>query len=390
MTTIKLVSGSRLGAQFPYTIERIFSSQGNMSHVCLASVAAEPGADLSMVVLKVARSGDQYSSFYEETLNNEVERLRRLKHPGVVRLFPIQRQGIPNLPYIAQATSLPGTPWFSVMEYLAGGSLMDLIEQGPMEIGMALEITRSVAGTLDYLHSRRQVHLDLKPDNLLFRTIPIPGEMMEPVLIDFGIARNVGQRGLEARTLQYAPPERVQEDHQDPNAASPHPAMDVYSLGVVLYEMLTGQLPFRGRSKKRMAAAILQGRLRPPSAQRSEIRPELDAIILKMMARNPDDRPTAEESAILLEEIAIKGGYLPRYPSRRSDGEKPVVHPAPRRSRSAWRLLFRLLLVLLVAAQLIFILGTHRYWGTVIDLSNDSLQTLVANIQQLYGELGSR
>ncbi len=374
-----LAPGTRLGP-FPYQVVRVLDENpGAMSEVCLASVRDNATGAESMVVLKLSLGQqEEYKKVYQQTLENEVERLRELKHPGIVRIFPIQREGLPNLPYIAQATGLADDPWFSVLEYLAGGSLSNFIAQQAIEVGMALEIARTIAATLDYLHSRRQVHLDLKPDNVLFRTPPTPGDLVEPVLIDFGIASDIGQIRFEARTLQYAAPERVQPAQAPELRARPHPAMDVYALGVVLYEMLTGYPPFQGHSTKSLTSAILNDTPKSPSSYQRAINHELEQFLLKMLAKDPNIRPSAKEAAIQLEVIAIKGGYQPRYPNRAAGSSQTRFVKPQRRQR--WLLGAMLLLVVL---QLLFILATYPYWQGQIELTAASIGKLLENLARL-------
>lgn len=385
MSPAKLVPGSRIGP-FPYQIVKALDDgRGNMSQVYLASVSGDTS---SQVILKVARIDDKHNEFYRQSMDNEVERLRRLKHPGIVRIYPIQRDGgTRTLPYTAEASGLPDRPWFSVLEYLSGGSLADIIAGDPMEIGMTLEIVRSLAATLDYLHSRKQVHLDLKPDNVLFRTPPLPGQLTEPVLIDFGIARDIGQSGLEARTLQYASPERIQEVQQAEQApeatARPHPAMDVYALGVILYEMLTKRLPFGGRSRNSLTSEILRAAPPPPSQFRPEVNADLDALVLSLLAREPDKRPTAQQAAILIEEIAIKGGYQPRYPSRASGDAAVAVRNRPQRRGVPMAATILLLFVLI---QFALLAGTYRYWRTEISLDMAGIGIVGRNLSSMAND----
>lgn len=331
-----------------------------MSDVYLASVGDDrPGEAPNLVVLKIVREESEHSEFYRQTLENEVDRLRRLKHPGIVRLFPIQKQGLRNLPYMAQS-DLPGRPWFSVMEYLAGGSLADLLKQEKrLDIGFALEIARSLAITLDYLHNLRQVHLDLKPENVLFREPPRPRADIQPVLIDFGISRHEGQAGLEAGTIQWSSPERIMSNqgNQPPeNAARPHRTMDIYALGLILYQMIAGRLPYEGRTRKSITTAILRGDLTAPSIYQPLIKPELDELIMLMLAREPTQRPTADEVAITLEELSIRLGYRPRYGY---GAPEPGPRPEPEKRRSGWagRLAFAAMAALLVAQTALMV-----YW----------------------------
>jgi serine/threonine protein kinase len=379
-----LSPGSRIGA-FPYeVIKALEEDPGAMSEVYLAKVRTPETGEESQVVIKIGLGqAAEHSDFYQHTLENEVERLRRLKHPGIVRIFPIQRAGLRNLPYMAQATGLAGDPWFTVSEYLPGGSLTALLAQQQGEIGLALEITRSLAATLDYLHSRKQVHLDLKPANVLFRSPPTAGRPVEPVLIDFGIARDIGQRGLEARTLQYAAPERLPRnggEAEPESLARPHPAMDLYALGVLLYELLTGRLPLQARSQRNLTALILQEAPKPPSTYNGRVNPELDELVLRLLAKEARERPTAEETAVQLEALAIRGGYLPRYPSSAYLAPQSPRTRQPQQGSRAALLLFLCLLLLL---QWLFILGSYRYWRTELDLTPNGWWRLWENIRQI-------
>ena len=355
-----------------------------MSQVYLALVKSpKEEGESSLVVLKVARTDDAFVEFVQRSMENEVERLRRINHPGIVRIFPIQRSGgIPNLAYSAKAVALPDQPLFSVIEHLTGGSLSDLIEAGPLDIGMTLEIVRSIAATLDYLHHRGQVHLDLKPDNILFRKPSAVGQQVEPVLIDFGIARDVGQSGLEARTQQYAPPERMRKGQAPEMMALPHPSMDIYALGVILYEMLTGGLPFKGRTQGGLTSEILQGQLTPPSRQRREVNVDLDGFVAMMMHRDPAQRPNAEQVAGKMEDIAIRGGYLPRYPNPENVGA--LLKQTPKRRTSGG--IVDTIIAVAALLLLFFALGTYPYWREELAVGPGALMVLLSNIAALVGQ----
>jgi serine/threonine-protein kinase len=376
---------------YPYEIVKaIGDDRGNMSQVYLASVQApKEGAEPSLVVLKIARTDDDFREFVRQSMENEVDRLRGLHHPGIVRIFPIQRTGgIPNLAYSAKAIALSDQPIFSVIEHLSGGSLADLIEAGTIDIGMTLEIVRSIAGTLDYLHSRDLVHLDLKPDNILFRKPVAVGEQVEAVIIDFGIARSVGQGGLQARTQQYAPPERMGNQKQgggrspEQMMAPPHPSMDVYALGVILYEMLVGELPFKGRTRSGLTSEILHGQIDPPSRRRREVNPDLDKFVALMMDREPSRRPSADQVAAKMEDIAIRGGYLPRYPSPDNVGEILKQRSRRKIGGGIGDVFFT------VAALLLFFfaMGTSPYWRPEVGMRPDSVLVVLNNITQVIGQ----
>jgi serine/threonine-protein kinase len=288
-----------------------------------------------LVALKIANVDSEHRQFYVATLDNEVEHLRKLQHPGIVRLYRIQGQTLPPNPIYSAQTILPGKPWFSVMEYLEGGSLGDLLKrQRRLEVGLALEITLKLAETLAYIHSQGHVHLDIKPENVVFRR-PL-SDAVEPVLVDFGIARAMGQEGLEAGTLQWSPPERIihsERKNLPPEMmAKPHFSMDVYALGLLLYRMVAGRLPFEG-SRKSITSAILQGNPTRPSTYEAALEPELDRIILAAIAKDPAARPTAEGFAAMVANLAAR----PKHRSYRLPPPPPADKAeTDRRRRAVW------------------------------------------------------
>ena len=296
----KLNANDSLGP-YPYRIIKPLDAHGGMSSVYLATDGALNDPRAPRVVIKVSRTHKEYQDFYQDTIYNEAERLRNLHHRGVVRILPVKMvSDMHNLSYAAR-TNRPGSPWFLVLEYLGGGSVDKLIEKrGRVDPGSALEIARIVAETLQFLHDQAQVHLDIKPENILFRRPLEDGPPVEPVLVDFGVARTAGQEGLEARTLPYAPPERVAVHKQSAppeTLARPHSSMDVYSLGVVLYQMLTGRRPFEGRSNKKLSSAIMEGNPTLPSHYVSSLPKAIDDLVLVAMAKDPSRRPSAGELA---------------------------------------------------------------------------------------------
>lgn len=382
----KMKAGSRIGP-YPYRlIKPLGSGYGNMSDVYLATTGdMESVLPSDLVVIKISKAQNEHQDFFKDTIYNESERLRQLRHPGIVRILPIQTDNpMRQLPYAARASLLPGNPWFLVLEYLSGSSLTDLMAQhGKLQPTLALKIARSLAETLDYIHRNDQVHLDIKPENILFRYPLENSGRIEPVLIDFGIARNTGQEGLEARTLFYAPPERVQINRG--NVAPemmprPQPSMDVYSLGVVIYQMLAGRRPFDGRTDKGISSAILAGNPTKPSQYSGDISQPIEGLVLQILDRQPLNRPTAGELVQKLETILVKTGSSPQ------PQEKGVVQIGASRT---WRLRKRLkplfgslavLLLFVITLEVVSILQTGHPWPA-------SQPDLVAGIEKLFAPL---
>jgi len=256
------------------------------------------------VALKIARVANPRGQpddvdIYSEALTNEVEMLKRLRHPNIVRLYPItyddRRR---HMPYIARATNLPGQPWYCVMEYLAGGSLEDRIRQmGKLPLPEALEIAYQVALALDHIHSKGIAHLDVKPDNVLFRYPVEAKRPLEPVLIDFGIAAKAKKASLQAGTVAYMPPERLRlmRGEVAPEQVRDQSAVDIYGLGVLLYRMLTGHLPFEASDREHLITTILSRDPTSPRRWNRDIPAEVEGLILRTLEKDPARRPPLDE-----------------------------------------------------------------------------------------------
>ncbi len=311
----RLARGSSIGP-FPYRIlDQVGQGEGGMSHLYKATIGKVDDIRTSdLVVLKIVNI-ENNPDFHRETMDNEVETLRRLGSPGhrgIVKLFPVEGEHIRARSVYTAQTTLPGAPWFFVMEYLGGGSVADLVKRRKkLEIGLALQLTHAVLEILEYTHQQGFVHLDIKPENLMFRQ-PV-SDSLDMVLVDFGIARGPGQFGLEAGTVNWSPPERIASTVRQiippENAPPPHPSMDVYAVGLLLYFMVTGRMPFTGRSRERVTTAILEGN--PTIASRYEplVNPELDRLILSALSKNPASRPTTRDFMLRIRGLQSKYPY---------------------------------------------------------------------------------
>jgi len=207
-----------------------------------------------------------------------VERFRReassaagLQHPNVVGVF--DRGTVDGAHYIA-------------MEYVEGASLKDLIQRG-LSVGEAVEIVRQVLAGVKYAHDHGIVHRDLKPQNVL-----VDSEGRARVT-DFGIARagasEITQTGSVLGTAQYLSPEQAQ-------GLPVTAASDIYSIGVMLYEALTRQVPFDADSPVTVALKQVSERPRPPSELNPQVSRALDGVVMRALAKDPANRfASAEE-----------------------------------------------------------------------------------------------
>ena len=251
-----------------------------------------------------------------ERFRREVLLAAQLQHPHVVPVLTAGDAG--------------GVPWFS-MPYVDGDSLRHRLERGPVATGEVISILRDVARALAYAHGHGIVHRDIKPDNVLLSA-------GSATVTDFGIAKAITaartdgggrqatltQVGTAIGTPTYMAPEQAAAD---PNADH---RVDLYAFGVMAYELIAGQPPFRGNTPARLLAAHMSEAPRDLRSVRSDIPPALADLIMACLAKDPDDRPQQAGSWC--------GCWIPSPPAatrrrcRRRFAE--VASPSPRRSAS--------------------------------------------------------
>lgn len=225
-------------------------------------------------------------------------------HPNIVDVYDVGQQD--GVPYI-------------VMELIEGPDLKTIIEQrGPLQIDQTLNIAQQVAEGLEYAHNRGLVHRDVKPQNIL---VSSDGTAR---IADFGIAKSylstaVTQAGITYGTADYISPEQAQ-------GLPATPQSDVYSLGVVVYEMLTRHLPFSGDSPMAVAVQHIQQQAPPPSHWNPALPPSLERIIMVALAKNPKERPASARAF---------ASALREY--RTARGQETMAVPAIPRSAAAQR-----------------------------------------------------
>ena len=251
----------------------------------------------------------------------------------------------PNIVAVIDRGQHEGRP-FIVFEYIAGENLKQLAaREGPLPPARAIELAIAVAHGLDFAHEQGFVHRDVKPQNVLLNG---RGEVK---VTDFGIARPLAAQGSETQTgtvlgtCDYISPEQAQGRQVGERS-------DVYSLGIVLYELLTGEMPFTGENFVAVAMQHINVPPPPLRSKRPELSPRLEAAVAKALAKDPADRfatmsAFAEElTACLAEPAAGSEGAAtavlrPPAPSER---------PRARRGRWAWYVLGAVVLALLAAA----------------------------------------
>ena len=325
-----------------YRIVRKLGS-GGMADVYLAE-DEELGRRIAIKILNERHANDEQ---FVERFRREAKNAAGLSHPNIVAIY--DRGEAEGTYYIA-------------MEYLDGRSLKELVvARGPLPIADAIDATRQVLAALRFAHRKGVVHRDIKPHNVM---ADADGRLK---VTDFGIARagvsQMTEAGSIIGTAQYLSPEQARGAAVDQRS-------DLYSVGIVLYEMLTGKTPFTGETPVEIAMKHLSDPPRPPSLERPDISPDLDMVVLRALAKSPDERfQTAEEMDAELERVGRGLGVTaatadaatmvlsgadaaptsvipPRRPPGATRPSYRYAEPPPRR-RAIWPWLLALLLVVL-------------------------------------------
>jgi serine/threonine protein kinase len=220
-----------------------------------------------LVALKLIRDGALASADEQARFRIEAEAAARMRHPNVVAIYDVGEHA--------------GRPYFA-MELVEGGSLDKHLTGQPRPAGQAAELIRTVALAVQHAHEQKVVHRDLKPGNIL-----LTSRSAEPKITDFGLAKRLDsestaltREGSVLGTAGYMAPEQAEGRVRDIG-----PATDVYALGAILYELLTGRPPFQADSWNQMVQLVLNEEPEPPTRSQPGVPRDLETVCLKCLEK---------------------------------------------------------------------------------------------------------
>lgn len=337
-----------------------------------------------MVAVKILHPQYAKDDKFIRRFQQEAQAAARMSHPGIVNIYDVGHED--DFHYI-------------VMEYVSGDTLKNKLEaEGRLPVSEALRIAKQIAEALEHAHKNGLVHCDIKPHNILMMA---DGRIK---VADFGIARAVSSAtstyaGNVIGSVHYFSPEQAK-------GAAVTPKSDVYSLGVVLYEMLTGQLPFTGETTVGVALKQLQEEAPPIRQFVPTIPPYVEALVAEMMSKDPLKRPdsAAVVHQIMQDEAMLLGNgprHLPQDPfatqllPRVQEGTAPATQgtqtPTSVPSQATKKGLLRskpfvlvLFLILLAGFFTGAFLSYGKFWsGSAVTVPDVTGQTLAVAKQKL-------
>jgi serine/threonine protein kinase len=232
------------------------------------------------VALKVIRAGEYAHPQELARFRAEAEAVARLQHPNIVQVYEIGGHH--------------GLPFFS-LEFCAGGSLARRLDGRPLPPGRAAELVEALARAVAAAHRAAVIHRDLKPANVLFTADGTPK------VTDFGLAKRLDETRLTATGAVMGTPSYMAPEQARGDVTAVGPAADVYALGAILYECLTGRPPFTGDTAHAIISQVIGREPDPPSRRGPKVPRDLDVVCLKCLEKEPARRYASE----MLQEVPV-------------------------------------------------------------------------------------
>ena len=354
------------------------------------------GRDVAVKELRADLASDPT---FQERFRREAQASGNLNHPNIVSVYDTGEAKDPT-----SGVSVP----YIVMELVKGRTLRDILRDGrPILPRRALEFTVGVLDALAYSHAAGIVHRDIKPANVMITTA---GNVK---VMDFGIARAVSdtsstmtQTAAVIGTAQYLSPEQARGETVDARS-------DLYSTGCLLYELLVGRPPFTGDSPVSVAYQHVREAPVPPSTLDPEVTPGMDAVVLRALAKSPEDRyqtasematdirrllagqpvaaalPTAVTAAAVPVAAAAEGTSVLGAVSEQTGSQTVVLGepqrantPEPRRGRWLWPVLIGLLVLALAGSGAFFVLNQRKAQVTVPNVKTLEREAAILLLQE--------
>ena len=286
--------------------------KGGMGTVYLAEHQTLRGRRVAIKTLNI----EPHKQHYRGRFLREAQAVSALSHPSIATVYDYGQ--------------LPDGNPFIIMEFIEGQTLSDIISSGELTLARAVEVVEKVAEALSEAHQHHIVHRDVKPTNIAIT------KRAEVKVLDFGLAKQLRDEGVSHDDSAEAPALLDTETREDviigtPSYLSPEQALglpvdkrcDLFSLGAVLYECITGRLAFPGESAAAIRSKVVRDDPPPPSSVNPDVPPELDRITLKALAKKPEQRYQSAEE--LLSDLSSLRSTLPAV----------VRPPVTRRQRPA-------------------------------------------------------
>jgi eukaryotic-like serine/threonine-protein kinase len=353
-----------------HVLERI--AAGGMGEVFRAHDAVL-AREVAVKVLHRSLSSDPG---FVERFRREARAAATLNHPNIVAVY--------------DWGAVDGI-YYMVMEYVRGRSVRELLNaSGRLAPAQAADIIRQTLAALEHAHAKGIVHRDLKPENILITTDGVVK------LTDLGLARAFAdakntRAGVVTGTVQYLAPEQIRGEPADPRS-------DLYSLGIVAYELLTGELPYTGETPMAIAYKHLSDRVPKPSRSAPEVADDLDGFVAS--ATDPDREMRPESALAMRVDLASFAGSLPRARSLGAlvsdlpEAEQPVAaagttvtETIPRLQRAQRRRWRRWAAAILVVGLVVG--AAYGAWAYVLPHSHPVPQVVGTNVDDATGQLGA-
>jgi hypothetical protein len=294
---------------------------GTLGHGAMATVFrardTQLGRDVAIKVMSMVHAARGGAG---ERFRREAHAVAALKHPAIVEIYDF-------------VSATENEPSYIVVELIQGPTLRTMLEErgGRFLPEIAALIALPLAEALAAAHDHGVIHRDVKPDNVMIET---SGQSSRVVLTDFGVAHITGMETMTATGALVGSPAYMSPEQSRGHEVTP--AADLWSFGAMLYELVTGVVPFSGKDPFTMIAAILRGTFRRPSQVVATVGPDFESMILRCLKASPAERyPNASALAADLREFTRAAGLLPEAKALRRFLDEPEATLADLRPRVA-------------------------------------------------------